>query len=389
MPKPDELNVRIDVASFEVFPWNKNFETGYDTIDEQHKILVGLLNELAKTLIGEGEIKVNKAFEALADYATLHFHSEEAVWLEYFGGNDAWFSAHKRVHDSFLPEVIKIKEKDAGKSLYDAVESIVKFLIHWLAFHIIDIDKRMSLAVGAIKSGASIDKAKLLADEKMSGAMRVLTESVLDMYEKLSAKTIALMRERQARVKAEKELQEANMALLADISERVRLEEELKKLATTDKLTQAYNRTKFDEIITNELKRVERYHKMLSILMLDIDNFKAVNDTHGHIVGDSVLRALAGILRSNKRDIDHLVRWGGEEFMIVAPETDIEGAKILAERLRTAIEDHQFDTAGRITVSLGVAQFRQDDSEDSFIKRADDALYKAKTTGRNKLVIGA
>jgi diguanylate cyclase (GGDEF)-like protein len=166
------------------------------------------------------------------------------------------------------------------------------------------------------------------------------------------------------------------------------LEEELKISATTDKLTQAYNRTKYDEIIAGEFERADRYQQLLSIVLLDIDNFKEVNDRYGHLVGDTVLRTLADIVRKNKRGVDHFIRWGGEEFMIVASGTGLEGAKVLAERLRKAIESYKIDTVGKITVSLGVTQFRQGDTEESLIKRADDALYEAKRAGKNQVVIG-
>lgn len=171
------------------------------------------------------------------------------------------------------------------------------------------------------------------------------------------------------------------------IEERKQVEEELKILSSTDKLTQAYNRAKFDELITNEMMRAERYQHPLSMVLLDIDDFKMVNDTHGHIAGDSVLVSIVEIMNRTKRAVDYVVRWGGEEFLLLTPEIDIEGAEMLAERLRNAVEGHKFGSNGNITISLGVTQFRQGDTEDSFIKRADDALYKAKTIGKNHLEV--
>jgi diguanylate cyclase (GGDEF)-like protein len=174
-----------------------------------------------------------------------------------------------------------------------------------------------------------------------------------------------------------------------EIKERKLIEEELKKSATTDKLTQAYNRVKYDEIIENEIERSERYEQLLSVILFDIDNFKGVNDNHGHNVGDSVLVALTDVVKKNKRSVDCLIRWGGEEFLIVAPGIDLEGAKVLTERVRQAIEKFKFDGVGDITVSLGVTQFEKGDTEDTLIKRADDALYKAKMAGKNQFMVGA
>lgn len=173
-------------------------------------------------------------------------------------------------------------------------------------------------------------------------------------------------------------------AIIRDITKRKKLENELEKNATTDMLTQAFNRAKFNEIIKLEIERVKRYAHPLSMIMFDIDYFKHVNDQHGHTVGDSILKALTQVVKENLREIDALVRWGGEEFTIIAPETRLERAKVLAERIRVAVENYPFEIVGRITISLGVTQFRKQDTEDTFITRTDDALYTAKRRGRNR-----
>ena len=175
--------------------------------------------------------------------------------------------------------------------------------------------------------------------------------------------------------------------IVRDITERKQLENKFERLATIDELTQVFNRTKFQEVIKIELERAKRYNHPLSMLMFDIDHFKAINDTYGHSVGDYVLQTLAQIAKENLREIDYLVRWGGEEFIIIAPETDLERAKALAERIRTAIENYRFDQAGKITISFGVTEFKENDTDDTFIRRADDAMYKAKEKGRNRVEV--
>jgi diguanylate cyclase (GGDEF)-like protein len=163
------------------------------------------------------------------------------------------------------------------------------------------------------------------------------------------------------------------------------MEDELNKLVITDKLTKAYNRVKFEEVIAIEMERASRYNHPLSILIIDIDDFKNVNDTCGHLAGDYVLKAVADILQSHMRKLNHLIRWGGDEFIIVPVETGLDGASIFSERLRQAIESFDFGKAGKITVSIGIALFNKDDTEDTFLKRADDALYKAKASGGNRV----
>jgi len=166
------------------------------------------------------------------------------------------------------------------------------------------------------------------------------------------------------------------------------MEDELKRLATTDRLTQAYNRLKFEEIIGREKERAIRYNQPLSMIMFDIDDFKKLNDTYGHLAGDKTLRAIADIVRENMRKIEYLIRWGGEEFMIIAVGAELEKASALAERIREIIAANKFEDAGHVTLSLGVTEFRKNDTEDLFIKRADDALYRAKIKGKNRVEVG-
>jgi diguanylate cyclase (GGDEF)-like protein len=165
------------------------------------------------------------------------------------------------------------------------------------------------------------------------------------------------------------------------------MEEALKIVSITDNLTQAYNRTKYEEVIKREIERTKRSSRPLSIAMFDIDHFKEVNDAYGHDVGDYVLKTLSQIAKKNIRDIDYLIRWGGDEFIVIALDTDLRGAEVMAEKNRHAIGNYSFDKVGRVTVSFGVTQYKQDDTEDSFIKRADDALYQAKEKGRNRVEV--
>jgi two-component system, cell cycle response regulator len=178
-------------------------------------------------------------------------------------------------------------------------------------------------------------------------------------------------------------------AIIRDISRRKRLENELEIMATTDKLTQTFNRTKFYKVVKNEFERAKRYGHPLSMVMFDIDHFKRINDTYGHSVGDYVLQTLTRIVSENLREIDYLIRWGGEEFIIIAPETELKRAEVLAERIRRAVESYRFDHAGSVTISLGVAQYTADDNEDAFVKKADDAMYLAKKKGRNRVEVSA
>jgi diguanylate cyclase (GGDEF)-like protein/PAS domain S-box-containing protein len=181
----------------------------------------------------------------------------------------------------------------------------------------------------------------------------------------------------------------AGIEVVRDITTRKQTEEELEILATTDKLTGAYNRTKFKEIIEREIARVKRFNTKLSMIIFDIDHFKEVNDKYGHNFGDHVLKTLAHIVQDNIRRVDYFVRWGGEEFMIISSDTDIKKAHALAERIRIIIERKQFKNKRKVTVSFGVTEFKRSDTENSFIKRADDTMYRAKRKGRNRVEVSA
>ncbi|RMA97715.1 GGDEF domain-containing protein [Hydrogenothermus marinus] len=163
--------------------------------------------------------------------------------------------------------------------------------------------------------------------------------------------------------------------------------ERFRYLAETDRLTDLYNKGKFNEVLSQEIERARRYKRPLSLIVFDIDHFKKINDTYGHKVGDEVLKALAKLVRKKVRKTDFVARWGGEEFVILAPETDLEGAKKLAEKIRQAVENYEFPTVKKVTISLGVAQLKEDDTPDDFIVRADKALYKAKEGGRNQVQV--
>ncbi len=168
---------------------------------------------------------------------------------------------------------------------------------------------------------------------------------------------------------------------------RSHYEKELKKIVYTDYLTGIYNRKKGEEVLEFEILRAKRFYHPLSIIMFDIDNFKKINDTYGHDVGDYVLITIAKLVKNSIRRIDTFVRWGGEEFLIILPETDINGAKTTAEVIKMKIENYEFETVEKVTASFGLSELHPEDSLFSLIKRADEALYIAKKSGKNKIVI--
>lgn len=173
-----------------------------------------------------------------------------------------------------------------------------------------------------------------------------------------------------------------------DVTALKEAEEKLQRLSTTDPLTGAYNRRMFMDMLSREMTRSGRYGEPFSLLMFDLDHFKKVNDTYGHDVGDRVLVDVVQLSMELVRQSDILARWGGEEFMVLLPQANPEMALALGERLRERISEHEFTGVGRLTVSIGVAHQQQLDTIDTLLKRVDAALYRAKETGRNRVVAG-
>ena len=159
------------------------------------------------------------------------------------------------------------------------------------------------------------------------------------------------------------------------------------RYALIDFLTGVSNRRHLYQLFTYEVERARRYRQPFSVVLFDVDNFKQVNDTHGHLMGDRVLKGLTQVTLHLLRNVDDLGRWGGEEFLILLPETDVVGAERLAERVRSALAQQRFDIAGSVTASFGVTTYLPNDTLETMLHRADEALYQAKREGRNRVAV--
>lgn len=200
--------------SVEIFPWNKNFESGIEVIDTQHKQLVKLLNVLVSHLAFQSEApEITKVFDELKAYTAYHFSTEEKIWHEHFR-NDSWEELHQKGHADFIAKVLEIKGGELHKNPDVVIEEIVSFLTHWLAMHIIESDKRMAKVVLALPSGMSLEECKVIANQEMEGATRVLIETVMGMYDTLAHRTIQMTREISRRIKAEQDLQVTQRELI-------------------------------------------------------------------------------------------------------------------------------------------------------------------------------
>ena len=166
-----------------------------------------------------------------------------------------------------------------------------------------------------------------------------------------------------------------------------RLHSKMYSLALIDQLTQIYNRSSFYEFANKQVAKRRRNNEKLSVAMIDIDYFKKVNDTFGHSAGDLILKDLAKIVLGSIRTYDVFARFGGEEFILLLPDTGIDVAETVLERVRKNVEEYDFPEVGNVTISIGISEINLEEEIDAAIKRADEALYEAKATGRNKVVL--
>jgi len=214
-----------------------------------------------------------------------------------------------------------------------------------------------------------------------------VAQSLLNKQQKVSDELSLYKTQLEELVQARtNDLERTNNELQEEIQTRRMAEQELEKLAILDPLTGLYNRRKFDEVLEYEIEQDRRYRTGLALVFSDIDHFKHINDQYGHHAGDIVLNTFAALVVKSIRGSDIVARWGGEEFVLLFPNTTADIAAGIAEKLRKLIEAMVFPQAGKVTASFGVTHFMGQDDAESMIRRADKAVYKAKENGRNQVV---
>jgi diguanylate cyclase (GGDEF)-like protein/hemerythrin-like metal-binding protein/PAS domain S-box-containing protein len=484
----NDENIPIS-ANIDIFPWNKNFETGISIIDEQHKKLLVLVNSLAKHFVHQSDpLTLHAIFDELTAYTVYHFETEEAIWHEYFA-EDGLEITHKETHKNFIDEIVKLRSGENEQNTEQVIEEVLSFLTQWLAFHILDNDKRMAKAVIAIQNGATLEEAKHLSENEMTGAMKVLISTVISMYDSICNRTVQLMREILERQKIEaKQRLAANVfestldsicitdkqlniievnpsfcrakqatfdeligkylpdvkptfknaaifekiwheleqcgywsgevfthteqnqsheewltlssvkdesglitnyvAVFSNVANLLELKNALEHHAYHDALTGLPNRILLYDRLKQALSRSDRNHHPLAICYLDLDGFKAVNDTLGHAAGDKLLKEVSRRFSKLLRANDTVARLGGDEFVILFGDlANSNDYKMLLDRVLQNINEPILldGDVANVSASIGVTLYPFDKSSpEDLLGHADIAMYHAKESGKSQ-----
>lgn len=391
----------------EYFRWDQHWLTGIESVDAQHHGLVELVNELIELLAHAGTIhekEVEAVFARLLDYTNGHFSDEESL-MQAAGVDPRHYTAQRQQHQAFIDEMVRAKKETLGDPA--SARFLPGFLGNWLIFHILGYDQSMARQIAAIKTGVQAAEvfeqeqlSRLAAAEPLQHALNAMVEQLMQRNEQLVRVNESLenrvIERTQDLAGANSQLCELVGRLETEMAESQRLGRELEKAnehllkqALTDELTGLSNRRDAMERLAQMCSESRRHSTPFSCVMIDADGFKQVNDTYGHDAGDELLRELARALQANTRKEDMVCRLGGDEFLILCPQTDKAGALKLAENLRSSIHAMKIPVGHgewHGSLSLGVAQYIPSiERPEELLAEADQGLYAAKRGGRNRV----
>ena len=359
------------------FQWDKNFITGLEVVDCQHHHLVEIFNKfedhLSKDILESSEIEA--IFIELFRYSKLHFQEERELMLKY-RVDDRHIDYHTKEHNDFAQEIESIKLRISLDNQAE-IKHLLDFLVNWLVYHILGTDLNMAKQIKSIKSGITPSKSYDIENRKTDNATESLLKSLKTLFKLVSNQNKKLFQLNQSlEVKIEKRTKELSKA-----------NRRLEKMALTDVLTGLPNRRHAIRKLAFLWDESLDADSPLVCMMIDSDNFKKVNDTYGHDAGDEVLRELAKTLQMTIRSNDIVCRLGGDEFLVICPDTNKKGGLIVAEHIRKSVSDLKVATGDKYwhgSISVGMA-YRSPEMNryEDIIKAADNCVFDAKRNGKN------
>lgn len=353
------------------FNWDKEFVTGHQKIDEQHYGLIETINHLMQLsfqINDPDDRDINTLKWQLTDYTVAHFKTEEDL-MDQCKIDPRHKDIHKKVHEEFVNRVKEYFKSPLNLKDRAVLAEINEFLIRWLAYHILSMDKSMVRQIKRINDEGLSPKAaydyEIKEDEASTEPLLKALKSLFFLVSQKNAELEEKVKERTT------ELQEAN--------------EKLKALSLVDDLTEIPNRRYVMEEINKLIQHWKRYGTVFAVMFLDLDKFKAVNDSYGHDAGDQVLIWVSKFIKAHIREGDMLCRLGGDEFVIVAPHTSCDEAHIMASnllRLTQSLKASDHLPYWKPSFSIGVVEMKDDvESASHLLTRADDAMYASKRKG--------
>ena len=360
------------------FKWDQDFILGIENVDKQHFGLVETINASLQLSLSNDAIpldKIQNIQKHLVDYTVDHFITEETL-MKATHIDFRHLKIHIQVHKEFVDRVKDFFKDPMKLTKPDALTQVNEFLIRWLAYHILNMDKSMARQIKLISDGGLSPKEAYdkeidfveSSTEPLLKALRALFNLVSQKNKELEKKNQELEKKVNLRTQA---LEMANQRL-----ERISMEDELTKLP---------NRRYVMQMLDDHISYFSRYQIPFSILFVDVDKFKTVNDTYGHDYGDQVLIWIGEYLKNNSRKSDKACRLGGDEFIIICPNTRLDDAMVLAKKLNQACKTiAKTDGLGfwDPSISIGVTMMNdQIKSASELLKKADEAMYEAKKVG--------
>jgi len=361
----------------ESFKWGASFVTGITSVDDQHQALVAMINRFGEA-IAESTLNEEYLFSTikeLATYAEEHFCSEEKL-MSSMQLDRRHIKSHIEQHNDFVTNIAHLTDGIDPEKTQNYL-SLFEYLVHWLAYHILGIDKNMARQIAAIKAGATSSEAYQNEERNANSSTEPLLVALRGLFALVS--------------KRNKALGELNQTLEQRVAERTkelsRANEALEVISVTDHLTELPNRRFAMAQLTLLRAEAAKSGRSLSCLMIDADGFKSINDTYGHDAGDVVLQRLAQELRESVRSDDLVCRIDGDEFLIICPNTNLEGALLLGEQTRARVAALKVTVGDGYwfgSVSIGVASTNSEIKDiGALMKAADLAVYIAKKDGKN------
>jgi len=360
-----------------LFEWKDALLTGLDSVDEQHHRLVDLINGLAASLVNGRVLdreRLAGAHAALLEYTQTHFADEERLMAE-SGLDPRHVAYHQSQHRFFVQQLSSLPLHGDDAS----TQTTLRFLVGWLSHHILGIDHSLARQVMAIRAGSDATASFHAEAARRKHDSDPLLEAINVMFKVVAERNQELLR--------------ANQLLEQRVAERTaeltHANQQLQLLAVNDELTGLPNRRFAVSVLTELWQGLQRNDGFVAVLMLDADKFKQVNDRHGHATGDTLLRKLAVQLRQAVRASDIVCRLGGDEFLVVCPRCDRDGALQVAQKiLDSATPQHTGD--GEVCwdgcMSIGVAVLTTEMKQpEELLHAADKALYRAKRNGGHRI----